>query len=56
MSLVSPNDFLPRKTHSSINGPHEWIKTVNGLMLSTTESIGMAGQGREKYSGVHFEF
>ena len=49
MSLVSLNDFLPRKNE-------EWIKTINGLMLSTIESIGMAGQGEEKYSGVHFEF
>ena len=49
MSLVSLNDFLPRKNE-------EWIKTINGLMLSTIESIGMAGQGKEKYSGVHFEF
>ena len=49
MRLVSLNDFLPRKNE-------EWIKTINGLMLSTIKSIGMAGQGREKYSEVHFEF
>ena len=49
MSLVSLNDFLPRKNE-------EWIKTVNGSMHSTIESIGMAGQGGEKFSGVHSEF